>query len=182
MPRLTLRVGVVAELRAPVTRWGKPALRPVAVLPAEPETPPMSPLPGPGARWYLGARDLLLHSGDTGHHRDNLASRQPSVWVALRGTAPGTAELVAVTVDPYEGEGLAGDLDLTVEAVPMPAPIAAALAAFVAKHHVEIPFKKRKRTPQAPDSLEGRAPRILPSDEGWIARRGRMGDRGRGRE
>ncbi len=175
MPKVTLRVGVVAELRPPVTRWGKPALRPVAVLPAEPATPPMTRLPGPDAveTWYLGARDLVFHSGDTGHHRDNLASARPAVWVALRGTTPGAADLVAVTVDPYEGEGLVGDLDLTVEAVPMPPQIAAALQAFVAEHHVEIPFKKRKRSPQAPGAMDPRAPRILPSDEGWIARRGR---------
>ena len=179
MPKVTLRVGVVAELRPPVTRWGKPALRPVAVLPAEPATPPMSRLPGSGEveTWYLGARDLVFHSGDTGHHRDNLGSGRPSVWVALRGAAPGAAEMVAVTVDPYEGEALAGDLDLTVEALPMPAPVAGALQAFVAEHHVEIPFKKRKRSPQAPGALDTRAPRILPSDEGWIARRGRSGDR-----
>jgi len=175
MPKLTLRVGIVGELRQPVTRWGRPTLRPVAVLPAEPGTPPMTRLATTGGTetWYLGARDLVFHSGDTGHHRDNLASRRPSVWVALRGTTPGASELVAATVDPYEGEGLAGDLDLTVEAVPMPEPVAIALAAFVAENHVEIPFRKRKRSPQNPNAADPRAPRILPSEEGWIARRGR---------
>lgn len=184
MPKLTLRIGVLAELRPPVTRWGRPALRPVAVLPAEPATPPMSLLSAEDGveSWYLGARDLLFHSGDTGHHRDNLVSLRPSVWVALRGTAPGAAELVAVTVDPYEGEGLAGDLDLTVEAVPMPEAIATVLADFVAVHHVEIPFKKRKRSPHDPNAADPRAQRILPSEQGWIARRGKTGGRPTGGE
>lgn len=176
MPRLVLRVGVVAELRPPVTRWGRPVLRPVAVLAAEPATPPGTRLGVAGGveTWYLGARDLPLHAGDTGHHRDNLTA-DPRLWVALRGTLPGACEVVAVTADPYEGEGLAGDPDLTVEAVPMPPAVAAVLAGFVAENHVEVPFKKRKRSPQDPHAAEARAPRVLPSDEGWIARRGRVG-------
>ncbi|GAA0286809.1 DUF3305 domain-containing protein [Rhodovulum strictum] len=183
MAKHTIRIGVLAELRPPVTRWGKPALRPIAILPAEPATPPHTRLTTIDGveTWYLGARDLLFHSGDTGHHLDNLNGAHPSVWVALRGTEPGAAELVAVTVDPYEGEGLAGDLALTVEAVPMPAPIAAELAAFVQAHHVEVPFKKRKRSPQDPNAAAAPAPRILPGDQGWIARQGRTGeDGGRG--
>jgi hypothetical protein len=175
MPKQILRIGVLAELRPPVTRWGSAALRPVAVLPDEPATPPFTRLDATGEveTWYLGARDLTFHSGDTGHHLDNLGGSRPAVWVALRGTAADAAELVAVTVDPYEGEGLAGDPALTVEAVPMPPQIAAALADFVQAHHVEIPFKKRKRSPQDPNAADPRAPRILPADQGWIARRGR---------
>ncbi|MFN3936777.1 MAG: DUF3305 domain-containing protein [Gemmobacter sp.] len=164
MPVEALRIGVVAELRAPVTRWGGPVLRPVAVLPEEPATPPRSRLPG-GAQWYLGAPALVLHSGDAGHLRDNLASGRPTVWVALRGVAPDSAEIVAVTADPYEGEGLAGDPDLTVEAVPMPAAIAARVADFAKRHHVEIPFRKRRRSPASDPDL--RAPRILRPDQKW---------------
>lgn len=175
MPRLTLRVGVLAELRPPATRWGGPVLRPVAVLPAEPATPALTLLDRANGveSWYLGARDLMFHSGDTGHHLDNLNGQRPAIWVALRGTTPADCALVAVTADPYEGEGLAGDPDLTVEAVAMPPAIAAELAAFVTAHHVEIPFKKRKRSPQDPGAADPRAPRILPADQGWIARRGR---------
>jgi hypothetical protein len=40
MPKKTFRIGVIAERRPPVTRWGKPVLRPSAVLAIEPATPP----------------------------------------------------------------------------------------------------------------------------------------------
>jgi hypothetical protein len=171
MPRKTLRIGIIAERRPPVTRWGKPVLRPSAVLAIEPGTPPATKIGSEGEveTWYLGGRDLVLHSGDTGHHLDNLDSRRPSVWVALRGGTPETVEIVAVTVDPYEGEGLATDPDLMVEAVPMPARLQEIVAAFATLHHVEIPFKKRKRTPASRAGDPG-APRVLQPDQKWGAK------------
>jgi hypothetical protein len=114
----------------------------------------------------------VLWSGDASHHRDNLASGRPSVWVALRGTDPARAEVIAVTVDPYEGEGLASDPELIVEAVPMPEAVARAVAAFAEAHFVDMPFKKRKRAPADPNAMEARAPRILQHDEKWENLRG----------
>lgn len=172
MAKLILRVGVVATRRPPVTRWGSGELRPTAILPAEPATPANTMLSDQnGAQlWYLGARDVVLYQGDTGHHQDNLQSGRPALWVALRGQDPARAEVVCVTADPYEGEGLASDLDLMVEAVPMPDAIQEQVAAFVAKHHIEIPFKKRKRAPADPNAMVARAPRVLQPDEKWGAR------------
>ena len=172
MPQERMRLGVIAMRRPPVTRWGPAELRPAAVLPQEPAAAPHTRIAEEnGAEtWYLGAAEMVLWAGDTGHHRDNLTSGRPSVWVAIRGQAPETAEIVCVTVDPYEGEGLAGDPDLKVEAVPLPAVIRDRVAAFVAANHVEIPFKKRKRSPQDPDALTARAPRILPPEEKWDAK------------
>lgn len=178
MPREIIRVGVVAERRPPVTRWSTGELRPVMVLPVEPATPPHSCLTREGGTetWYLGGRDLVLWSGDAGHHRDNLTSQRPSLWVALRGNDPARAELVAVTADPYEGEGLASDPDLIVDAVPMPEAVARAVAAFVATHLVEMPFKKRQRQPADPNAMSGRAPRILQPEDKWENRKGRRSD------
>ena len=180
MPRETLRFGVLAQRRPPVTRWGAGELRPLAVLPAEPATAPHTAVSTGGGTetWYLGARDLTLWSGDTGHYRDNLSSGRPSVWVALRGLDPLRSEIVCLTADPYEGEGLASDLDLIVEAVPMPDAVQARIIAFVAAHHVEVPFKKRKRLPADPNAMVSRAPRVLQPGEKWEARRGRPMDAG----
>ncbi len=50
-----------------------------------------------------------------------------------------------VTADPAEGEALTGAGDDLVEAVPMPESIQQAVAIFIAEHHVERPFIKRKR-------------------------------------
>jgi hypothetical protein len=173
MPTETMRIAVLAVRRPPVTRWGTGELRPAEVLTRAPDLAPPARIAGENGTetWYLGARDMVLWTGDTGHHRDNLASDRPSVWVVLRGQRPETAELVCVTVDPYEGEGYAGDPALTVEAVPMPEAVRHRLAGFVAAHHVEMPFKKRKRSPHDPDALQPRAPRILPEAEKWGAGR-----------
>ena len=176
MPQETLRFGVLALRRPPVTRWSTGELRPIGVLSPEPETPANTLVLSEGGMetWYLGGRDLVLWSGDTAHHRDNLQSDRPSLWVALRGTAPATTQVVCVTADPYEGEGLVSDLDLIVEAVPMPAAVQATVAAFVAAHHVEMPFKKRKRLPADPNAMVARAPRVLHPEDGWEARKGKI--------
>jgi hypothetical protein len=119
--------------------------------------------------WYLGASDVTLHSGDTGYYRDNLAGR-PSVWVALPHARDGArARVQIVTVDPYEGEGLASDEGLTVEAVAMPDAVRARVEAFIAAHHVDIPFKKRQRKPVDVVS-DPRAPRILRPEDKWVKR------------
>jgi hypothetical protein len=173
MPQERMRMGVLAIRRPPVTRWGSGELRPSAVLPQEPATAPHTLIAQEpaGETWYLGAADVTLWSGDTGHHHDNLTSARPSIWVAIRGRTPEQAEIVCVTADPYEGEGYASDPDLIVEAVPMPASVRATVADFIAAHHVEIPFKKRKRSKADPAAMDPRAPRILPPEEKWGAGR-----------
>jgi hypothetical protein len=175
MPKEILRLGVVAQRRPPVTRWSSGELRPLMVLPSEPATAQGTQLSSENGieTWYLGGRDLVLWSGDASHHRDNLTSGRPSVWVALRGTDPARAEVIAVTVDPYEGEGLASDPELIVDAVPMPDAVARAVAAFADAHFVEMPFKKRKRQPADPNAMASRAPRILGPDQKWETRKGR---------
>ena len=173
MPQKSVRLGVLALRRPPVTRWGPGELRPSGLLMPVPQTAPntlISTVEGIET-WYLGARDMTLYSGDTGHHRDNLASGRAALWVAVRGEDPARAEVVCITADPYEGEGYAGDPALIVEAVPMPEGVGRYIAEFINAHHVEIPFKKRKRSPQDPNALHERAPRILQPEDKWGAGR-----------
>jgi hypothetical protein len=173
MPTEHRTVGVLAILRPPATRWGEAVAQPLAVLPDAPGAAPGTVVAEEGGvrTLYLGPYALMLHSGDTGHYRDNLESGRPALWVALRDADKGAAATVhMVTADPYEGEGLAGDIALVVEAVPIPPVIAAQMATFVVAHHVEIPFKKRKRSPATPDA-DPRAPRILRPEEKWGANR-----------
>lgn len=178
MPREIIRIGVVAERRPPVTRWSTGELRPVMVLPAEPATPPGTCLRREDGveTWYLGGRDMVLWSGDASHHRDNLMSQRPSVWVVLRGNDPARSEVLAVTVDPYEGEGLASDPELIVDAVPMPDAVARAVAAFSERYFVDMPFKKRKRQSADPNATSTRAPRVLQHDDKWENLKGRRSD------
>ncbi len=173
MPRQSHRLGILARRTPPANRWSTGALTPSAVLIPEPPLAPRTRISAEGGVevWYLGAADLVLHSGDATHHRDNLLSGAPRVWVALEGADPATAAIRAATADPYEGEGLASDVALTVEAVAMPVPLARALAAFVEAHLVEIPFKKRARQPADPDAQQPRAPRVLTPDQKWGPKR-----------
>ena len=92
-----------------------------------------------------------LHRTETANYRDNLASGSPALWVVLRLTASGASyELVAVTADPAEGEGFTEAGNDLVDQVPMPGELAGIVRQFIAGHHVERPFVKRKRDGQAP--------------------------------
>ena len=71
--------------------------------------------------------------------------------------------LLLVTADPA-GRGHDGGRQHIVEPVPMPEPVRDAIAAFVAEHHVDEVFVKRKRDRADPESL-GRRPRAARRDE-----------------
>lgn len=147
MPEERFTVGVVAIRRKLRSAWQSHAWAPHAVLPAVPAAAPWTLLSrdGEDETWYAGEAEVLLHSGETAHYRDNLASERPSLWVALRPAGEDRHEIAGVTADPYEGEAFAESADLLVEPVPMPPIIAERLAAFFAAHHVERAFFKRKR-------------------------------------
>lgn len=165
MPKQVLRVGIVGRSFPPATQWAGRQLRPFAVL-ADPvdmaEGTLMADIGGVQTV-YLGDHALTLYHGETAHYRTNLVAARPSVWVSMDG---GRVHLV--TPDPYEGEALAGDPDRLVEALAMPPEIQAVVAAFVAAHHVDEPFVKRKRRPASIEEPDPRAPRILTPDQKWI--------------
>jgi hypothetical protein len=153
----TIILGVVIERRQPVSQWIDALWLPVAVLPGAPELAPWTRLghTETGERFYAGAFEMELHRTDTPTYRDNLASGDPRVWVAARltGTEPPLA-IVGVTADPAEGESYTEAGDDIVEHVPMAPELAALLAAFVAEHHVERAFIKRRRRRWASDEDE----------------------------
>lgn len=71
------------------------------------------------------------------------------------GDPPYSLDLV--TADPAEGEAMTLVGDSIVDSVPMPAAIEQALAAFIAEHHVEREFVKRKRDRANPEALARRS-------------------------
>jgi hypothetical protein len=81
------------------------------------------------------------------------------LWVALRPTGVEPPyEIIAVTADPAEGESFTQAGDDIVEALPMPASVRDLVDVFVAEHHVERPFFKRKRDRADPEALAPRSP------------------------
>ena len=146
-PADRLEIGIVVARRRLNGPWASHAWLPAAALPAPAAAAAGTRLSADegGETFYAGAFTLALHRGETAHYRDNLGSGRPSIWVALRPVGGDDHEVAAVTADPYEGEAMAEGIGEIVEAVPMPAAIQDAIAAFVAAFHVERPFVKRKR-------------------------------------
>ncbi len=131
------------------------------VLPGRPDAAPwtMLAMDAEAATFYAGATEIGLYRTETARYRDNLASGAPSLWVALRPTGGEPPyDLLAVTADPSEGESFTQAGDDLVGAVPMPQSVRETVEAFVAEHHVEEVFHKRKRDRADPEALARRAP------------------------
>lgn len=156
---LSIPVGVIVERSKGTTPWAEFYWRAVGVLAGQPDTPAWTILRDDGERvtFYAGTADVALYRSETGFYRDNLNSGAPALWVALRaadGEPPFT--IAAVTADPAEGESFTEAGTDLVEQVPMPLSIQQVVAAFVAEHHVERPFFKRKRDRASPEAMARR--------------------------
>ncbi len=167
-PVLHIPVGVVVERRKASSPWIDYTWHPVAVLSEEPAARVWTPLGGDdnATRYYAGSTTLELHAGDASSYRDNMATGSPRLWVVLRPSGGGEPpiEVVRVTADGNEGESFTFAGDDMVDNVPMPAPIASLVDAFVAEHHVEQVFHKRQRDRADPEAL-GR--RRTGAGKGW---------------
>jgi Protein of unknown function (DUF3305) len=155
-------VGVVVERREAKSPWLDFLWRPVSVLAGNPAAAPWTPIGGEAetALFYAGEALIELHRTETSNYRSNLTSGAPALWVVLRPTASEPAyELLAVTADPAEGEAFTDAGNDLVEAVPMPAAIVEAIRDFIAEHHVERPFVKRRRQPAEPQAPARRGDR-----------------------
>jgi hypothetical protein len=158
-PLARIPVGVVVARHKAASQWIDFTWAPVSVLHGVPEAEPWTVLrhEGEATMFYAGSADIELYRSETTYYRDNLASGAPSLWVIMSGTEGDPPyKLVVVTADPAEGEGFTESAANLVEQVPMPEPIQRIVAAFVAEHHVERQFFKRKRDRQDTESLARR--------------------------
>ena len=141
------QVGVIVAKYHLDARWAENAWRPETVLPAVPSTPPWTRLVCNQRKEliYAGSFEVSLHSGATAYYRDNLTSGRPSLWIGMQCTKYDDCRILAVTVDPYEGEALTDWTSIIVEAVPMHPEIRRRVARFVGRFHQERSFIKRRR-------------------------------------
>ncbi|WP_366554376.1 DUF3305 domain-containing protein [Aquibaculum sediminis] len=157
----TLPLGVVLEQRRSKHPWQDYSWRPVDVLVGAPERDPRGEWltlreegEGEAALFHAGTLSLELHRKDTPELKMNLQQRQPLVYVVLRkGVDAGSRHPwvpLLVTANVMEAEFYSVSGEELVEGVPMPVPVHAFIEAFVAQHHVEVPFYKRKRKPHDP--------------------------------
>jgi hypothetical protein len=148
MTEASREVGVVVRRRSIDNPWIDQLWSPALILEEVPATAPWTVLSSEAdaTTYYVGAASIDLFSSDTANYRDNLADGAPRIWVALRLQDGGhELELTKVTADPTEGEALFESGCEVIGTVPMPAEIAAWIADFVDRFHVERVFHKRKR-------------------------------------
>lgn len=161
-PLATIPVGVVVERTKGSSQWVDYLWRPVSVLSGIPDTAPWTQLSDDGehATFYVGAATIDLHRTETTNYRDNLATGEPLLWVVLRRTeGEPPYSLFAVLADPAEGEAMTEAGNDLVETIAMPEPIEEAVARFIAEHHVDREFVKRKRDRANKEALGRRVAR-----------------------
>ena len=158
-PLQRIPVGVVVERRKAASPWIDFTWRGIAVLPDEPEMAPWTVLRAQdeATLFYAGSAVIDLYRSETARYRENLATGTASLWIVLspsEGMQPYAVS--AVTADPAEGESFTVAGTNVVEAVPMPDVLRDAIQTFVAKHHVESEFVKRKQSRADPEALARR--------------------------
>jgi hypothetical protein len=141
-------VGVIVERLPATSPWIDFVWRPVSVLTGVPAAAAWTQLGSEADRvtFYAGSASVDLYRTETANYLLNLRSGAPCLWVVLRQRqAEPPWEVLAVTADPAEGEAFSEAGSDLVETVPMPASLAEAIETFVAEHHVERAFFKRRR-------------------------------------
>ncbi|WP_142848125.1 DUF3305 domain-containing protein [Telmatospirillum sp. J64-1] len=153
-------VWVVAERRRLDNRWQPERWRVAAVRPGRPETPVGSVLAsGPDwTQYYMGHAEITLFPNETANYLFNLNSARPALYVILRRGGPLGMRLLEVTVDPGEIDIHADSGSDLIEALPLPPDLAVWMEGFIAAHHVERPYYKRRRDRADPEILARRPP------------------------
>ena len=156
---VTIPVGVVVDRIKADSQWIDYIWQPTTVLVGEPDAKPWTLLSGDDSRasFYAGSTSIELYRSDAANYRDNLLG-DSKLWIVLTPAESNPPyALFKVTADPTEGEGQTETGVNLVEAVAMPDVVREALEHFVAEHHVEQTFYKRKRDRANPEALGRRA-------------------------
>ena len=152
----SMPIAVIVERHAIDNPWISHSWKVVEVLPGSPTASPWTVIAtGPGwTRYLAGVTALELYRRETETYKYNVEAEAPAVYVFLRRDDgdPGIV-LLGATVCVGEAEAHSDAGDDIVEATPMPPAIHAWVAEFVAAHHVERPFYKRKRDRANPEAM-----------------------------
>ena len=149
-----LPLGVVVERRKIDNPWVDYAWKVVAVIAGARELDPKGDwtVLARGDDWvhfHAGTLPLELFRKETEGYRVNLSQTPPRLFIVLRsGDDLDCDHEIApflVTACPYEAQDYLDSGEELVEPVAMPDGVVAFIQAFVDQHHVDEPFKKRKR-------------------------------------
>lgn len=148
---ITLPLGLVVEKRKSTHPWGDWIWRPVAVIPgAQANVDWHEMISGEDwTQYHIATLPLVLHRKETEAYKSNLESGNPTIYAVLRPAEPPNDERPIkahlVTASPYEAQDHTDtDFD-SVEKIAMPEAVIAWVRAFTDAHHVDQPFKKRRR-------------------------------------
>ncbi|MFK7879607.1 DUF3305 domain-containing protein [Roseobacter sp.] len=146
----SVKLGVVLRQSPGVTAWAKWVWTATSVLPGAPQASwKLLRQDGDVSEYHASTVDLTLYVSDTEAYVHELQSQQPSIYVVMRDAedadddAP--LDILKVTASPYEAQDYCDSGEETVERVSMPTSVLEWVAAFVAEHHVEEEFVKRRR-------------------------------------
>jgi len=156
-------IGIVVERYETGNVWAPERWLPVAAIAPAPPAASWKVLEqAPGrVRYHAGNVALELFARETQGYVANLAQDPSRVYVVLTpsedetepgpqdgdasdGGSPRPVDVLLATLCPFEAMSYAESGDEVVEGVPMPAVVRAWVAAFVADHHVDLPFRKRR--------------------------------------
>lgn len=155
IPR-TLDIGVILERREIDNKWADHEWRLAGVIPGKPDLQDWQVIrEGDGwTHFFACSMTIELFKRETEGYKVNLGQLPPQVFIVLRpeeeGDHPYEVTPFEATVCPFEAEGYDESGDEWVEGTEMPEAIQAWVHAFVERHHVDVPFKKRKRKPYDP--------------------------------
>lgn len=152
-------VGIVVRRTPGVTRWAKWAWKVTGVLPgAGPANWRELRRDGETVEYHAATLTLDLWSSDTEAYRVALAAKTPGVIVVLRDAPDGDRDIpwhpAIITASPYEGQDYMDSGDGLIELVPMPLSMIGWVRDFIARHHVEEAFIKRRRDEKRIDLIE----------------------------
>lgn len=141
-------VGIVLRKSPGVTRWAGTVWRVSGILPgAEPADWKLLRQEGESAEYHAATMPLTLYRSDTEAYVHGLAAQVPSIFVVCRetGQKDKPQEVVLITASPYEAQDYCDGGEELVEKVAMTPGLLDWVRAFVAQHHEEEPFVKRRR-------------------------------------
>ncbi len=158
-PLLRIPIGVVVERRKAASPWADFTWRGVAVLSDQPETAPWTAVreQDEATLFYAGSAAIDLYRSEAARYRENLATGAPCLWIVLSPSEGAWPYAVStVTADPAEAGSFNEAGANLVEAVSMPEVLRNAIETFIAEHHVEREFVKRKQNRADPEALARR--------------------------
>jgi Protein of unknown function (DUF3305) len=151
----SIPVGVIVRRSPGVTRWVKVVWQAVGLIPfAGPGNWQELRRQGEVVDYHAGTATLTLWRTDTEAYLTALNGRPPSVFAILR---PGIERpsLLTVTASAFEAQDYADSGEDIVERLAMPEGLEAWVRDFVARHHVEEEFVKRRRKGMRTDAEDG---------------------------